>query len=320
MKNRGLNVYACLGNRARVMTGQAAGARGVVTGKSGRFSEQVIVHFPKDGAREDGRGRSDRDPRRRGGHGADRASGRGAEEPVAGAARGAARARRRRARGVWCHGADSRRTWSVRAWASPPRAAACTCSPPTAGCWPSSASTRCAWATSWRWKTPTAASTTATCAGRVPSASSAPRTDHAPATAPASRSSCHRAGRRTRQLHRGRCQHRRLAGARAVARPRGVTAARAMAVPSSSPVGGSRLVSTITVHSPLDSMTALVPGAPPAMPMSPLAPGNAPAFAAFTNAGRIERRRVAAASGASGRAPLVHGIPATFSTMAPSAM
>ena len=48
MKNRGLTVYACLGNRAKVMTGQAAGARGVVTGKSGRFSEQVIVHFPKD--------------------------------------------------------------------------------------------------------------------------------------------------------------------------------------------------------------------------------------------------------------------------------
>ncbi len=48
MKNRGLITYACLGNRAKVMTGQAAGARGVVTGKSGRFSEQVIVHFPKE--------------------------------------------------------------------------------------------------------------------------------------------------------------------------------------------------------------------------------------------------------------------------------
>lgn len=48
MKNRGLLVYACLGNRAKVMTGQAAGALGVVTGKSGRFSEQVIVHFPRD--------------------------------------------------------------------------------------------------------------------------------------------------------------------------------------------------------------------------------------------------------------------------------
>ena len=48
MKNRGLNVFACLGNTARVMTGAAAGAVGVVTGKSGRFSEQVICHFPKD--------------------------------------------------------------------------------------------------------------------------------------------------------------------------------------------------------------------------------------------------------------------------------
>ncbi len=48
MKNRGLLVFACVGNRAKVMTGQAAGARGVVTGKSGRFSEQVIVHFPKE--------------------------------------------------------------------------------------------------------------------------------------------------------------------------------------------------------------------------------------------------------------------------------
>lgn len=48
MKNRGLLVYACVGNRAKVMTGQAAGAIGVVTGKSGRFSEQVIVHLPKD--------------------------------------------------------------------------------------------------------------------------------------------------------------------------------------------------------------------------------------------------------------------------------
>lgn len=48
MRNRGLNVFACLGNSARVMTGAAAGAVGIVTGKSGRFSEQVICHFPKD--------------------------------------------------------------------------------------------------------------------------------------------------------------------------------------------------------------------------------------------------------------------------------
>lgn len=47
-KNRGLNVFACVGNRARVMAGGAAGASGVVTGKSGRFSEQVIVHLPRE--------------------------------------------------------------------------------------------------------------------------------------------------------------------------------------------------------------------------------------------------------------------------------
>jgi hypothetical protein len=44
--NRGLNIFACVGNEAVVMTGEATGQRGVVTGKSGRFSEQVILHFP----------------------------------------------------------------------------------------------------------------------------------------------------------------------------------------------------------------------------------------------------------------------------------
>ena len=43
--NRGLNVLACIGNTAIVMTGNAARARGVVTGKTGRFSEHVIIHF-----------------------------------------------------------------------------------------------------------------------------------------------------------------------------------------------------------------------------------------------------------------------------------
>jgi hypothetical protein len=43
--NRGLNVLACVGNLAVVMSGDARGARGVVTGKSGRFSEHVIIHF-----------------------------------------------------------------------------------------------------------------------------------------------------------------------------------------------------------------------------------------------------------------------------------
>lgn len=45
--NRGLNILSCVGNTAVVMTGSAQGARGVVTGKSGRFSEHVILHFAK---------------------------------------------------------------------------------------------------------------------------------------------------------------------------------------------------------------------------------------------------------------------------------
>ena len=44
--NQALNVLACVGNVAKVMDGAAAGATGTVTGKSGRFSEHVIVHFP----------------------------------------------------------------------------------------------------------------------------------------------------------------------------------------------------------------------------------------------------------------------------------
>ena len=43
--NRGLNLFACVGNVAIVMSGDAKGARGIVTGKSGRFSEHVIIHF-----------------------------------------------------------------------------------------------------------------------------------------------------------------------------------------------------------------------------------------------------------------------------------
>ncbi len=45
--NRGLNIFACVGNEAFLMTGAAKGEKGIVTGKSGRFSEQVILHFPK---------------------------------------------------------------------------------------------------------------------------------------------------------------------------------------------------------------------------------------------------------------------------------
>ena len=46
--NRGLNVLSCVGNTAIVMTGNAQRARGMVTGKTGRFSEQVIIHFEQD--------------------------------------------------------------------------------------------------------------------------------------------------------------------------------------------------------------------------------------------------------------------------------
>ena len=46
--NTALGVYSCLGNRARVMSGAAAGATGVVIGKSGRFAEHVICHFEAD--------------------------------------------------------------------------------------------------------------------------------------------------------------------------------------------------------------------------------------------------------------------------------
>ncbi|MEM7129430.1 MAG: DUF4438 domain-containing protein [Chloroflexota bacterium] len=43
--NTALGVYACLGNRARVVSGTAAGTTGTVIGKSGRFAEHVICDF-----------------------------------------------------------------------------------------------------------------------------------------------------------------------------------------------------------------------------------------------------------------------------------
>ncbi|HBY95745.1 MAG: DUF4438 domain-containing protein [Ardenticatenaceae bacterium] len=46
--NAALRVYACLGNRALVMSGGAAGATGTVIGKSGRFAEHVICDFAPD--------------------------------------------------------------------------------------------------------------------------------------------------------------------------------------------------------------------------------------------------------------------------------
>lgn len=48
MGNRGLNILSCVGNSAIVMTGNAQRARGIVTGKSGRFSEHVIIDFDQD--------------------------------------------------------------------------------------------------------------------------------------------------------------------------------------------------------------------------------------------------------------------------------
>jgi hypothetical protein len=46
--NTALGVYACIGNRACVMNGMAAGASGIVVGKSGRFAEHVICDFSPD--------------------------------------------------------------------------------------------------------------------------------------------------------------------------------------------------------------------------------------------------------------------------------
>jgi Domain of unknown function (DUF4438) len=46
--NQALNVFACVGNEAVIMSGNAKGAMGVVTGKSGRFSEHVIIDFAPD--------------------------------------------------------------------------------------------------------------------------------------------------------------------------------------------------------------------------------------------------------------------------------
>ena len=40
-----LHTLACVGNEAALMTGDARGEKGTVTGKSGRWSEHVIIHF-----------------------------------------------------------------------------------------------------------------------------------------------------------------------------------------------------------------------------------------------------------------------------------
>jgi hypothetical protein len=46
--NQALNVLASIGNEAVVLSGRARGARGTVTGKSGRFAEHVIIDFAPD--------------------------------------------------------------------------------------------------------------------------------------------------------------------------------------------------------------------------------------------------------------------------------
>ncbi|MDA8330398.1 MAG: DUF4438 domain-containing protein [Candidatus Dormibacteraeota bacterium] len=46
--NQALKTLACVGNVAKVTSGAQMGASGVVVGKSGRFAEHVIVHFPRD--------------------------------------------------------------------------------------------------------------------------------------------------------------------------------------------------------------------------------------------------------------------------------
>ena len=46
--NQALTTLACIGNEAVVVSGRATGARGTVTGKSGRFAEHVIVDFPRE--------------------------------------------------------------------------------------------------------------------------------------------------------------------------------------------------------------------------------------------------------------------------------
>jgi len=46
--NNALNIFACLGNEAIVSSGAATGSRGIVVGKSGRFSDHVILHFARD--------------------------------------------------------------------------------------------------------------------------------------------------------------------------------------------------------------------------------------------------------------------------------
>ena len=45
--NRGYNILSCVGNTAYVISGDAKGAKGVVTGKHGGI-EHVLIHFERD--------------------------------------------------------------------------------------------------------------------------------------------------------------------------------------------------------------------------------------------------------------------------------
>jgi hypothetical protein len=46
--HRALKVFACVGNEAVIMSGRAKGAKGTVTGKSGRFMDHVSIDFAPD--------------------------------------------------------------------------------------------------------------------------------------------------------------------------------------------------------------------------------------------------------------------------------
>lgn len=48
MANNALGVYACIGNKAVVMTGDAALSEGIVVGKSSRFAEHVVCSFDQE--------------------------------------------------------------------------------------------------------------------------------------------------------------------------------------------------------------------------------------------------------------------------------
>ncbi|MEO0102169.1 MAG: DUF4438 domain-containing protein [candidate division WOR-3 bacterium] len=46
-ENRALNTYACIGNSAKVISGEAKGEKGFVTGKHGGI-EHILVYFPEE--------------------------------------------------------------------------------------------------------------------------------------------------------------------------------------------------------------------------------------------------------------------------------